>query len=301
MKVEKTENITFAWWNTSLSPLAKSRATESDQKLALDIIGYMISTSKVDFIALGEVSEGDIDFFRKHSILYGYEIKVGVSSVGRSRFDTCYIFNTNKILVSNLSNIVSNRGGCKLKIAQKLDLVVEGFETPVHVFVSHWPSRLWCSENGADRHFLGLRLRDAIDDLIEFYQFNPYIILLGDYNDEPFDKSLSEQVMATRDINLAKKRKHLFYNPFWKHLSINYSDYGSSGSYYYKSGKLTQWHTFDQIIFSHAFLTSPVWSLCGINDYIINVPGYMGLVKNNNSIFDHLPVAGRLVRVVVNG
>lgn len=301
MKTEEDGNITFAWWNTSLSPSAKSRATEDDLKVALSVIEYMIVSSKVDFIALGEISEKDIEKLKSSIEIYGYELRGGVSKVGRSKFDTCYIFNTQKIFISDLSNVVSRRGGGSLKVAQKLDLVIEGFEFPVHVFVSHWPSRLWCNENDAERHNLGIRLRDEVEELISLYSFDPYIVLLGDYNDEPFDKSLSDQVMATRDINLAKKKSHLLYNPFWKHLSARPFDIESSGSYYYKSGKLTQWHTFDQIIFSHAFLTSKEWGLCEKSDFILSIPGYVETVKNNNSIFDHLPVSGRLVRTITHG
>ena len=75
----------------------------------------------------------------------------------------------------------------------------------------------------------------------------------------------------------------------------------ASGSYYYKSGKLTQWHTFDQIIFSHAFLTSNDWALCDKSDHIINVPGYVETVKDKNSIFFHIPVRGKVVRAIANG
>lgn len=301
MKPETDENISFAWWNTSLSPSAKSRAKEDDLNLALDVIDYMISVSKIDFIALGEVSDDQIELIKSRSEPLGYDVQVGISNIGRSKFDTCYVFNTKKIFISGLSNIVSRRGGGNLKVAQKLDLIVENFGAPIHVFASHWPSRLWCNENNAERHSLGVRLRDEIDELIDFYEFDPYIVLLGDYNDEPFDKSLSDQVMATRDINLARKKSYLLYNPFWNHLSARSYDIETSGSYYYKSGKLTQWHTFDQIIFSHAFLTSTDWVLCAKNDCILNVPGYIDVVKNSNSIFDHLPVSGKLVRAITHG
>ena len=100
---------------------------------------------------------------------------------------------------------------------------------------------------------------------------------------------------------LAKKKPHLLYNPFWKYLGARSFDIESSGSYYYKSGKLTQWHTFDQIIFSRAFLISKEWGLCEESEFILNIPGYLESVKSNNSIFDHLPVSGRLVRTITHG
>jgi hypothetical protein len=46
----------------------------------------------------------------------------------------------------------------------------------------------------------------------------PYIIIPGDFNDEPFDNSLSKKLMASRDRILVGKDNRYFYNPYWRHL-----------------------------------------------------------------------------------
>ena len=142
-----------------------------------------------------------------------------------------------------------------------------------------------------------MRLRDEVDTLISQHDSNPLFVLLGDYNDEPFDESLSDLLMATRDFALASRKKYLLYNPFWNHLNSTPNQDLPSGSYFYKSGALTQWHTFDQIIFSHAFLEAKQWKLINNQEHVINVPSYLDIVKDKKTIFDHLPFSGIIEQV----
>ena len=74
------------------------------------MVQYFIETKDIDFIALGEISETDVEYLQQHCVNDGYKILSGVSSVGRSSFDTMYIYNSNKIHISNMSNIVSEKG-----------------------------------------------------------------------------------------------------------------------------------------------------------------------------------------------
>ncbi|PHN78365.1 hypothetical protein AO071_22895 [Pseudomonas syringae] len=138
----------------------------------------------------------------------------------------------------------------------------------------------------------GIRLRDSIEEVSNEGELQPFIILLGDYNDDPFDASLSQQVMASRDVDLVRRKDYLLYNPFWKYLCKKTSDHQVSGSYFYKAGKVTKWHTFDQIIFSHAFVNAKEWLLAHDCEHIVEIPMYTDLVKSPGSWFDHLPVYG---------
>ena len=245
-------NMTFAWWNTSLSHF-KKQASSKQQQFVCSLIEIFIHAFNIDFIALGEMSESDIQYIRSNCNIDNHQIESGIFSVGRAQFDLCYIFNKNKIDILDIYKIVTTKGNNTFKVAQKLDVIVKDSSSPFHIFTSHWPSRLWCHEDSSDRHYLGMRLRDSIDEILQKDDQNPHILLLGDYNDEPFNKSLSEHVMATRDKSLVYKHKHLMYNPFWNYLGSRFETDQIFGTYYYNSGKITKWHTFDQIIFSHAF------------------------------------------------
>lgn len=204
-------------------------------------------------------------------------------------------------MVNDSKDVISIKGGSTFKIAKKLELIISGSDSLFYLFISHWPSRLWCAQNDADRHVFGIRLRDSIDQVAGNGSTGSFIVLLGDYNDDPFDSSLSQHVMASRDIELVQRRSHLFYNPFWKYLSKKTSEHQVSGSYFYSSGKITRWHTFDQIMFSHAFVSSKEWALSHDCEHVIEVPDYTCLVKNPSSKFDHLPVYGIIERVANNG
>lgn len=291
------QKITFAWWNTSLAPSAVTRSTLEQRDVACSVILYLMAVSHADLIALGEMSNEDFAYISSKCKTEGYIFVNEISKAGRSSFDVCYIYNSKKIYIYSSKDITSDRGSSTLKVAKKLELFVSGSESLFHIYISHWPSRLWCHQHDAKRHLLGMRLRDSIDDIIVSGSANPFVVLLGDYNDEPFDESMSQQLMASRDIDLVHRRQHLLYNPFWKYLSKPQSESPIAGSYYYKSGEVTRWHTFDQVIFSHAFVDAREWRLANDCEHILEFSDYTQLVKDSSSKFDHLPVYGTIERV----
>jgi len=294
---EASDQVVFAWWNTSLAPSAKSRSTPEQRAVACSVIMHLIEDSCADFIALGEMSIEDFQHVSDNCKVEGYVFVSEITSVGKSSFDICYAYNSNKIMIYATKDVTSRNGRSTLKVAKKLDMIVVNSTSLFHVYVSHWPSRLWCHRHDADRHVLGIRLRDSINSILEQEGASPLVVLLGDYNDEPFDESLSQQLMASRDVDLVQKRQHLLYNPFWKYLCKAKSENPSAGSYYYKSGEITRWHTFDQVIFSHAFIEAKEWRLANNCNHIVEIPAYTQLVKKSSSKFDHLPVYGIVEKV----
>jgi hypothetical protein len=282
-------NLSFAWWNTSLSPSAKPRATNEERQIAIDVILFLLFIENIDFLVLGEISEEDISVLQKIDDLDEYSIKSGVSKIGHIAFDTCFIYRIDKIAVSDfIEEKYTGRSGNNLKIAQKLVIAVNTINQPIHLFASHWSSRLYNHENSEDRHLLGVRLRDDVDDILVN---NPesFIILLGDYNDEPFDVSLAKQLMATRDKALIKRKRNLLYNPFWRYLTYLNDNLSYAGTYFHKNGQTTKWHTFDQIILSSIFLDGELL-LNESTTGIVDIPKYLEQVKDKDTIFDHLPV-----------
>lgn len=294
-------NLVFAWWNTSLAPSGNSRSTPEERAIACQVLISLITEIGADFIALGEMSDTDLADISQVCSKLGYSVHSGITKAGRSKFDICYICNDLKLSIVNFRDIVSKKGEATLKIAKRVDLITLLDGTVFHLFISHWPSRLWCEQNHADRHTLGVRLRDSFDDIVQEYDGCPFVIMLGDYNDDPFDQSLSEQVMASRDVDLVRRTKYLLYNPFWRHLCKQTNDHQGAGSYYYKGGKTTKWHTFDQLIYSQAFLTSRKWAYNHGYDLVHEMPELIDMIKNPDIIFDHLPVYGKIEKVMHNG
>ena len=69
-------------------------------------------------------------------------------------------------------------------------------EDTLHIFVNHWPSRYggqFASEQGR-MHVAGM-IRQKVDSLNARYH-NPHIVITGDFNDEPDDISLLQNLQA---------------------------------------------------------------------------------------------------------
>ncbi len=262
----------------------------------MQVVRFLTEVLDVDCLALGEVTAGDLADLLQACEPPDYGFYDGTLKIGRLQFDTGLLYRHTKLRVSDSLSIVAKRGTHSLKVANRIDLLTPGARSLLHLFVSHWPSRLWCNENGADRHLLGVRLRDAVEDISQLYSRQPTTILMGDYNDEPFDSSLSQQLLAARDRNLVRKNPQLLYNPFWRHLGEREPHIPGEpqdsvcGTCHYKSGLTTRWHTFDQIMFSSAFLGASEWVLDERQTQILRIPSFQNGISLPRNIFDHYPV-----------
>lgn len=293
------------WWNTSLSPTGRrERSTQADRVTAFGLIDLFIGILSIDVICLGEMSADDVVAMKAECSLSEYSIYEGFSRAGRSNFDVCVLYKTSTLFLIDQQEIISFSSNKTLKVGQRIDFGLADNETLIHIFVSHWPSRLWCDENHIDRHHLGIRLRDAVEKIIDIDEL-AHVIVMGDFNDEPFAKALEGHLKASRDRALVSRNHDFMYNPFWRHMVSNatYSlksprtpSYG--GSYYYKSGGLTKWHTFDQIIFSSSFIGNSKWHLNEDSVKIVDVPIYTEMVKSSKKNFDHMPVFALIEKVV---
>ncbi len=120
-------------------------------------------------------------------------------------------------------------------------LVVSGYLDGelMHFIVNHWPSR------GADetKRIAAAEVNNLIIDSLRNKYESPKIITMGDFNDDPFDKSIKKILGAKKNINDVKKND--MYNPFETILV----DEGV-GSNAYRD----KWQLFDQIILSKPYL-----------------------------------------------
>lgn len=108
----------------------------------------------------------------------------------------------------------------------------------IAVIVNHWPSRLGGQEQSSPNREAAAELCKTIADSLWRTDPDMGVIIMGDLNDDPQDKSCAKVLAAKRDIKDADD--HGFYNPWWEML-----DKGI-GTLAYKS----QWNLFDQIIVS---------------------------------------------------
>ncbi|MCM1152249.1 MAG: endonuclease/exonuclease/phosphatase family protein [Muribaculum sp.] len=109
----------------------------------------------------------------------------------------------------------------------------------VGVIVNHWPSRRGGSQQSSHLREAAADLCRHIADSLLKVDPNMGIIIMGDLNDDPSDKSCAVTLGAVK--NIKDVRPGGFYNPFWRMLERGI------GSYIYRGG----WDLFDQIIVNY--------------------------------------------------
>ncbi len=123
-------------------------------------------------------------------------------------------------------------------------LVVSGlFEgEQMHFIVNHWPSRSGGEARSSYKRESAARLNKKIIDSL--YQIDPYskIITMGDFNDDPTNKSIKKILGTRKDKNQTSIGE--LYNPMENMLKKGL------GTLAYRDG----WNLFDQIILSHGFV-----------------------------------------------
>lgn len=111
---------------------------------------------------------------------------------------------------------------------------------PLHVYVNHWRSRSGGVEATQNKRIQAAKVLRKHIDSIQKADINPRIIVLGDFNDEPTNKSVYD-VLGAKQPGSSKGNKPNLYN-----LSYNKGSNGFSGTYVYKD----KWKMYDQIIVS---------------------------------------------------
>ncbi|MDE6197591.1 MAG: endonuclease/exonuclease/phosphatase family protein, partial [Muribaculaceae bacterium] len=108
----------------------------------------------------------------------------------------------------------------------------------IAVIVNHWPSRIGGQEQSEPNRIAAAELSKSIADSL--WRVDPEIgvIVMGDLNDDPQDKSCAQILGGRKDPEGVGA--HGFYNPFWRKLD------SGVGTLAYKSS----WNLFDQIIVS---------------------------------------------------
>jgi len=201
---------------------------------------------------------------------------------------------------------VTNSTSTPVKVEDEEDfktrdqLVVSGVmdNERMHFIVNHWPSRYGGEKQSRPFRIAAAKVcRSLVDSLIEL-EDNPKIIVMGDFNDDPIDKSVKKYLNTT-----GKKEKvdeKTLYNPMYSMFEKGL------GTLAYRD----QWNLFDQLIVSKAFIEEEKNSfrLYKTNifnkDFLIRDEGkYKGYPKRThaggiylNGYSDHLPVYLYLIK-----
>jgi len=165
----------------------------------------------------------------------------------------------------------------------------------LHLFINHWSSR-WGGQKESEpkRLYCAVTLRKAVDNVMN-QDPRAKIIIMGDFNDEPTNRSIYEMLLANNKRKNAGDRE-LFNLMYDGHNQRN------EGSYNYQGN----WDMMDQIIVSHSVITDKNGWHAGYEDGKILKAEFMLYYDENRKdyvpnrsyggpnyyggISDHLPV-----------
>ncbi len=146
----------------------------------------------------------------------------------------------------------------------------------IHLYINHWKSRRGgVAETENLRIYAGIALRREVDRLLAS-ENDPRVIIMGDFNDEPTNKSLYDVLHA------GNKRKNIntndLYNLFY---DIHNMDLG--GSYSYRG----EWQTYDQIVISYSLLNQANGLSANFDSGVILKQDWMLYFDERNNV--HVP------------
>lgn len=164
----------------------------------------------------------------------------------------------------------------------------------LHIFVNHWKSRQGGKEKTEIMRIeTAKNLRNKCDSLLKVNK-NANIIIMGDFNDTPFDASLSKTLNASLDSNFTDKNQ--LFN------LTSYAAKQGKGSIFYQE----KWFLIDNVIISQAlmnpknkiYISEPAYPFAKINLNLYYNPKIDTHIPNKtyggNTYFggvsDHLPV-----------
>lgn len=272
-----------------------------EKKFAREIIYKLLGDWRVDCLALGEVTSEDLNELNSNCPYPDFSFYDGAQNTRQLKFDVGIIYNHSRIEINNDATHLFYLGSRRFKLANQVVMTTKVGNDLLNVFVSHWPSRGCSEELGPIRRNMGMLLRDKVNE-IETKAPGSEIIVMGDFNDEPFDESLATSLFATRDRTFLKSQPKALYNPFWRMLGESHphhygiSESSVSGTYFHRTGLQTKWRTFDQILFSSSFLGNKSWHLNERLTMIFKSEELLKSIYDSKSIFDHLPVLSAIER-----
>lgn len=158
-------------------------------------------------------------------------------SPDRRGVDVGLLYNPRYFKLLNVTNhTLKIEGNPDFRTRDQMCVTGELVGEKVSIIVNHWPSRLGGEEASSHLREAAAALSKHIADSLWAVDPTQGVIVMGDLNDDPFNKSCAEILGAVKKKSDVKE--HGFYNPYWEIL-----DKGI-GSLAYKG----QWNLFDQII-----------------------------------------------------
>jgi hypothetical protein len=302
-------DLKIAWWNCRLSAPSTQASPQDVSAGLLSVILTMLD-SGVDLLCLCEVNNENIDDLRQkliaasvlHEEYAAFSVLSLYSKSGNRVDDYAIIFRSDKLQPSTQVTDLNAKADVTekyLKIGRKL-----GFKlydtTDIWVILCHWQSLHVYSEDSHARTEVGMGLRDYVGDIFDGDP-DALIVICGDFNDEPYSRSIQMGLKASRDLSYVMSRNRALFNPFWRLIGVPDLVHGShlpAGTCQNTDAQhMTNWRTFDQIILSSGFLKNG-WRFVGRGVEILSRLELPNQELTWRDLSDHYPITCDLQQVL---
>ena len=290
-------------WDDDRTPKGRDRWTSLiyEKKLkniakVIAEIGFDLTNQAPSVIGLCEIENRRVleDLIKTESLIKeNYKI-IHYDSPDERGIDVAMLFKQNRFIVSSSKTYplyLKRKDGSRDYTRDHL--LVSGFldKDPIHFIINHWPSRSGGQMRSEPSRILAGKLNKKIIDSILQSNPNANIISMGDFNDNPSDKSIKP--ILNTIFKKSKIKEGQLFNPMEELYRKGY------GSYRYRD----KWDMIDQFLLSKNlvdnknglfFLKASVFN----KKYLINPSGkYEGYPfksfaggKFLNGYSDHFPI-----------
>ncbi len=250
--------LSMIWWNvenlfdtkddpatgdSEFTPDGRKRWTEKKLLLKCMRLSHTIKVVRLktggypEILVLCEVENREI-FNRLLSFLPDNAYKTAYHASNDPRgIDIALAYDSTRIV---LNETISRRVNLKGKNTRDITLYsFSARNSPFYLLVNHWPSRALDKAWSEPKRLQAARTARSIIDSLWRSKDHADIIVMGDFNDEPQDRSIAEILNATTDKKaFSQNPKHKLYN--------SWGETDGKGSCYF----VGKWLKFDQIMVS---------------------------------------------------
>lgn len=222
----------------------KYKAKLKNMSTAISKLGLELTPGGVSILGVSEIENRGVleDLVKQPAIASRtYEI-VHYDSPDRRGVDVGLLYNPRDFIVTNSKSYRLRTEDPNFLTRDQL--MVSGYllGEKVHVIVNHWPSRTGGEVESEPKRLAAAALTKSIVDSLYKVDASAKIIVMGDLNDDPFNKSTAEVLGAKK--NMEEVASNGLYNTLWRTLESGVGSLAYNG----------QWNLFDQIIISEPFL-----------------------------------------------
>ncbi|AGP37882.1 endonuclease/exonuclease/phosphatase family protein [Sorangium cellulosum] len=303
------ERIPFAWWNTKVSPPStRSRATTEHRTAAVNVFRTLVEQHGCRLVALAEVRREDVLGWLPDGLRASWN---SLSDTSRELhdFDIAIAYDRRSLTLMDHVWVRTHHAANAVRAGLVATFGVHDRGGWLVVAAAHWRSNLGdAADADARRSRSAEALRDAIIASTEAVGEDAPVLILGDFNAEPFERQFDASLPAARSRAAVQRHRPrsssdlLFYNAAWRWLGERHAWDGEQqpatlAGTFCSTGTVgqTSWRTFDQVLVSPSLLRGHGWSLdertLGIHEDSAVFDRARARLR---APFDHLPIVGHL-------